>query len=119
MACRKKQVIKSKGIPPETVQRFFAPKKFPRGLVTEGQIVFEIDPLYKTDINTHGVGKAFGTIEDPNVGSQVLVKWHDNPKNPEVMEKKDLKLAPQIDQEFIYEDDLVKCVQYKKKRLNR
>ena len=103
---------RSKTVLPLALSKSFAPKRFPKGLIAKGQVVFEVDKAYVTKNNVHGVGRAFGTVDDP-FGGQVLVQWHDNPDNPENVSKSDLKLAPQVGDEFIFTDEqMVKCIKY-------
>ena len=96
--------------------QFFVPKKFPKGLITIGQTVFEVDEQYVTKHNEHGVGRAFGSIKEEVSRGKILVEWHDTPKQTkgEVVLLKNLKLAPQLEQEFLFDDKLVRCVDYKK-----
>ena len=56
---------KCKVVTPSQLAKIYAPKKFPKVLISRNAWVFEYDPDYITKTNPHAVGNDFGIVNDP------------------------------------------------------
>ena len=103
---------KCKVVTPSQLAKIYAPKKFPKGLISRNAWVFEYDPDYITKTNPHAVGKDFGIVNDP-YGRNPEVAWSNG--QCDGIQRKYLRQSVQPNETFTHAGFSYCCLKYSSK----